>query len=333
MAPSVLVTGATGFIGKEVARALTAAGSRVRALVRGHDAASRVAALGIPALAHRGDLDDAASLATAVQGMDAVVHLAAIVDPALKANAPAVFRVNAERTVELARLARDAGIPRFVFVSSIAAVGFHAGVTTAETPCSPATPYGRSKREAELRVQALARPGFDVTVLRPPTVYGPGEAYNFLTWVRAIDGGLFRVIGSGENHFPLATTANVARAAVAAALGRLPAAIYMVADREPYTMNRIDSAIRRALGRAPNPFRIPALVAATAAGLNDALHRAAPRLPLVLGRDRLRTLTVDQRFHVEPLIAAGVGLDAPLEEWVELTVGDYRRRGLVGAAN
>jgi UDP-N-acetyl-alpha-D-quinovosamine dehydrogenase len=330
MAPSVLVTGATGFIGRDVARAIAAAGCPVRALVRGDDAATRIAALGIPAAAHRGDLDDAESLATAVRGIGCVVHLAAIVDPALQEDASAVFRVNATRTLELARLGREAGVRRFVFVSSIAAVGFHSGVTTAETPCSPLTPYGRAKREAELGVLLLAGPGFDVTVLRPPTVYGPGEAYNFLAWVRAVESGLFSVIGRGENHFPLATTANVARAASAAALGQLQTGIYMVADREAYTMNRIDAAIRRALGRSPSRLRVPIAVAAAGAALNDALHRASPRVPLVLGRARFRTLTVDQRFCVEPLLSAGVDLDAPLEEWVDMTVRDYRRRGLLG---
>src|SRR5262249_26024709 len=161
------------------------------------------------------------------------------------------------------------------------------------------------KREAELGVLSLAGPGFDVTVLRPPTVYGPGEAYNFLAWVRAVASGLFRVIGHGENHFPLATTANVARAASAAALGRLPTRIYMVGDREAYTMNRIDAAIRRALGRAPSRLRVPIVLATAGAALNDALHRATPRFPLVLGPARLRTLTVDQRFCVEPLLSAG----------------------------
>src|SRR5262245_14403823 len=195
MAASAIVTGATGFVGREVARAAAVAGCRVLALVRGNDAATRLAALDVPAVPHPGDLDDARSLAAAVSGMDAVVHLAALVDPERQSDASAVFRLNATRSIQLARLSRDAGVRRFVFVSSIAAVGFRSGITTADAPCSPVTVYGRAKREAEIGVLELARPGFDVTVLRPPTVYGAGESYNFLSWVRAVEGGLFRVIG------------------------------------------------------------------------------------------------------------------------------------------
>jgi len=240
--------------------------------------------------------------------------------------------VNRDLTVELGRAARDAGVRRFVFMSSIAAMGFWSGLATAESACHPETPYGRAKRDAEIAVLELERPRFGVVVLRPPTVYGPGEAYNFLAWVRAVDRGLFRIIGTGEIRFPLATTENVVRATVAAVDGALAPGIYLVADREPYTTNRIHHAILRALGRERGRIHLP-IEAATLAGFaNERLHRWIPRVPLVLTRARVRTLTVDQWFDLGPLLRHGVELDAPLEEWVELTVRDYARRGLIERA-
>ena len=265
----------------------------------------------------------------AIADAEVVVHLAALVDPALQSDAAAVFRVNRDLTLSLAAIAESAGVRRFVFVSSIAAMGFWSGIATPASECHPETPYGRAKRDAELELLRRARPGFDVFVLRPPTVYGPGEAYNFLAWVRAVDRGVFRVIGSGENRFPLATTENVARGLVAAAEGALAPGVHLVADREAYSVARIDAAIRGALGKPLTRLRIPVCVAALAGFVNEQLHRSLPGLPIVLTRARVRTLTVDQHFDLGALLRSGVELDAPLEDWVRRTVASYRQRGLI----
>jgi len=328
MALRVLVTGATGFVGVEAARALIRAGHRVTALVRGPEPGRRLEQVGVAALPLPGDLEDPGAMRSALADSDAVVHLAALVDPALQGDRHAVFRMNRDRTLELARIARGQGVRRFVFMSSIAAMGFRSGVARADSPCLPGTPYGQSKREAELGLLALRRSSFEPLVLRPPTVYGPGETYNFLAWARAVDRGLFRIVGRGDNHFPLATSANVARAVAAAVEGQLGFPVTLVADRDAYTLSRIDRALRGALGRGP-AVRIPKGAAAAAALANELAHGAWSRIPLVLGRARLRTLTVDQRFDVTPLLAAGVKLDAPLEEWVAMTIRDQRGRGLL----
>ena len=164
-------------------------------------------------------------------------------------------------------------------------------------------------------------------MLRPPTVHGPGERYNFLGWVRAVARGLFRPIGSGDNVFPLVSSANVARAIVASVEGKVPPGVHPLADPERYGVARIHRAIAKALEVSPPRFAIPRPFAEAFARVNDAV--APLGVPLILGRARLRTLTADQPFDVGSLLAAGVALTANLEADVRETVAEQRLAGLI----
>src|SRR5262249_35703651 len=161
-----------------------------------------------------------------------------------------------------------AGCKRFVFVSSIAAMGFRSRVATPSSDCEPVSPYGRAKLAAERALLDLNGNGVDVVVLRPPLVYGRGERYNFLNPVRAVDRGLFRIIGRGRNVMPLCTSDNAARVAREAALGRVAPGIHLVADDDQYSMLRIQRAICAALGRRVPRVRIPVPVANVMSILN-----------------------------------------------------------------
>src|ERR1035438_4176161 len=117
----IFLTGATGFVGNHVARALAAEGAQLRLLVR---KTSNLANLeGIAGETHVGDLSDPDSLKPALAGCDAVIHVAAdyrlwIPDPA------AMYRANVDGTRELLRMAREAGVPRVVYTSSVATMHF-----------------------------------------------------------------------------------------------------------------------------------------------------------------------------------------------------------------
>src|SRR5271156_2262265 len=118
----VFVTGATGFVGHHVARELAAQGASLRLLVR---KSSNLANLeGISGETHIGDLSDPASIAPALEGCDALMHVAAdyrlwIPDP------ESMYRANVDGTRELLRLAREANVARFVYTSSVATMHFH----------------------------------------------------------------------------------------------------------------------------------------------------------------------------------------------------------------
>jgi nucleoside-diphosphate-sugar epimerase len=190
----VLVTGAHGFVGSALARHLEASGRPVRRAVReGEGSPDEVAV---------GDIGATTDWRKALAGIDVVVHAAARVhqtDPRLARDVGAFRRVNRDGTVRLARQALDAGVRRFVFLSSIKVNGdrtepgrpFRAGDAPA-----PADAYGTSKLEAEQALADLARQGLEIVVIRPPLVYGPGVKANFRAMLRWIASGRPLPLGS-----------------------------------------------------------------------------------------------------------------------------------------
>lgn len=173
---TVLVTGATGFLGSHVAEALIAEGWTVRCTVRETSNLRWIESLPVERIT--ADVRSPENLATALEGAEVVVHSAGLT----RAKSDAEYqRVNAEGTQDLARAAVDAGVKRFVLVSSLAARGPDRGARdpSASTPGDrPTSAYGESKLAAERRLlQVLATAGGTVqgVILRPGGIYGPRD--------------------------------------------------------------------------------------------------------------------------------------------------------------
>ena len=173
----VFLTGATGFVGHHVARALAAQGADLRMLVRKTSNLSNLE--GISGETHVGDLAQPESLRAALAGCDAVVHVAA--DYRLWIRDPqAMYRANVDGTRDLLRLAREAGVRRFVYTSSVATMHFRTDglVINEDTPVSLADMIGhykRSKFMAEQQAIAAAQDGQQVVILNPTTPIGPND--------------------------------------------------------------------------------------------------------------------------------------------------------------
>jgi len=174
----VFLTGATGFVGSHVARAYVAEGADLRLLTR---ATSNLDAIeGLAAEVVVGDLRQPESLRSALRGCDALVHVAA--DYRLWVRDPKeMYAANVDGTRELLRIAREEGVAKVVYTSSVATMGFQAEATIVDetTPVALADmigAYKRSKFLAEQEAVAAARLGQHVMVLNPTTPIGPGDA-------------------------------------------------------------------------------------------------------------------------------------------------------------
>ena len=256
--PLALVTGASGFIGSHLAEGLLGEGFRVRALVRPDSSSQWLSGLDLELASGR--YDDQDSLEKAAQGADFIFHAAAA-----KSGSPeALRRANVDFPAALARAALRAnpGLKRFVFLSSQAAAGpaVSLGAPRRESDvCRPISDYGRSKLEAERLLAGLA--GLPLTVIRPPTVYGPRDR-DVLLYFKWIDRGIALLPGLRERYANLIYVADLVAGTIMAA--RSPAALggtYFLSDPQAYSWSRISQAIAQALGRRPVSLRVPLFLA------------------------------------------------------------------------
>lgn len=318
----VLVTGAAGFVGGHVARELLERGYRVRALVH----RSEELPAGVEAV--RGDLTDVASLERAAEGAAGVVHAAAMLDPI--ADEAEADRVNHRGTLALAKAARRAGARAFVFLSSQAALGYHAedGLVPPDAPPRPTTLYGKSKLAAERALANAELGGLRVVSLRPPTVYGPGERRNFLALTRAVDSGLFPIFGNGKNRMSTCWVGNVAAAAAWVLETKRAHGVLHVADEPVRSFREIVETLAWALGRSVLPLAVPLPLGRVAALGAEAVFGLARRSP-PLSRARLRTLTADSALDTRLTRELGFRSPHRFSEGVARTVAWYRDQGLL----
>ena len=190
---TIVVTGANGFVGSHLCRALQRKGMAYRAVVREGAQASP----GTAGLVRLPSLDAHTDWTTALQGATTVIHLAARVHQVQDTSADPLqaFRAtNLHATLQLARCAQKMGVQRFIFVSTVKVLGeetapdqpFRAG-----DPALPLDAYATSKHEAEQALRALVAGGsMELVIVRPPLVYGPGVRANFASLVRVVRRGI-----------------------------------------------------------------------------------------------------------------------------------------------
>lgn len=259
----VLVTGATGFVGPPLVRALAKAGYAVRAAGR---TAPRFDGGGIEPAAH-GDLGASPAWEPLLAGIDAVVHLAGIAHTGPGVADARYDRINHIATAELAAAARRAGVQRFVLLSSIRAQSGPAAahVLTEADPPQPTDAYGCSKLAAEVAVRAA---GVPYTILRPVLIYGPGVKGNLATLARLAALPVPLPFGALTARRSLLGIDNLISAVLFVL--RAPAAAnetYVVCDPEPISVAGIFAAYRAGLGRRRALFPVPGSIIKAVAGL------------------------------------------------------------------
>jgi nucleoside-diphosphate-sugar epimerase len=317
---TVLVTGATGFIGSHLVEQLLESGLRVRVL-------TRPAARAKNALSDSPNLERFAAPLT-VEGMTraaigcaVVYHLAGIT----RASSEAEFMwVNAEGTRAAAVGAQRSGA-RLVYVSSLAAAGTGTPDAPRHVSDSPApiTAYGRSKLEGEVRVRET--PDLEFAILRPPGVYGERDT-DFLFAFQAAKYGLFPVLGNPERSYTLVYAHDLVRSIIAC--GSSPAAVgntYFAGNPRPVAWKAILETIATVSGKTYKPLKLPDFALEVAAGAGE-LWRVFGQTGLI---NRSRQADLQAPGWVCDVSAAerdlGVICDTPLNTGFAQTLDWYKR--------
>lgn len=255
----VLVTGASGFVGRAACAGLAASGHAVRAGVRRHGAST----LGADEEVVLGDLARPDDRRTLLSGVEVVVHLAARVHVMRESatDPDAAFEVaNVAATLALARQAAEVGVRRLVFLSSIKVNGEGAQAPYRESdPPAPWDAYAKSKWRAEQGLRELAsETGLEVVVLRPPLVYGPGVGANFLRLLRAVERGWPLPFGRVDNRRSLLFLGNLVDA-IRVCLTHPDAAgkTYLVSDGEDLSSAELIRRMARAMGKPARLLPLP----------------------------------------------------------------------------
>ena len=290
----VLITGATGFIGGAVvARAL-------------HDPTLEVWGSEQSVVAHgkvsvdptfSRDLAPDTDWAEAVSGVEAVVHTAARVhvmndvarDPIVEYR-----RINVEGTLSLARQAVDAGVRRFIFISSIKVNGEHTlpdRPFTADDVPKPADPYGESKYEAEAGLRRLSKEsGLELVIIRPVVVYGPGVKANFLSMLRWVHRGVPLPLGAIHNKRSLLALDNLVDLIMTCL--RHPSAAnqtFLVSDDDDLSTTTLLRRVARSLDRPARLIPVPPSVlggVARVLGKADLAQRLCGSLQVDIAKTR-----------------------------------------------
>jgi nucleoside-diphosphate-sugar epimerase len=294
---TVLVTGATGFIGGHLARHLLDRGHPARAMVRREN--PNLAQAGIELT--RGDITDQDAARAAVEGVDAVFHLAAQRD--VWGTPESVYhKVNVEGTLNLLRASATAGVQRFVFCSSVGVARYPGNLKADETlphvQASSQTSYHDTKAQAEQAVMAAARTGeVPALIVRPVITYGPGDRTGMITQLlERLANGRFLLVGDGHNHVDLAYIDDMIDGMVLAWERGTVGRAYILSGPQPVTMHEVLAAAHAALGQeGPSRFYLPAGLAYFLAGWAERVWGAWGGRPPVT-RDAVATLAVDRGF-------------------------------------
>jgi nucleoside-diphosphate-sugar epimerase len=302
---TVLLTGASGYIGPHVAKRLESSGYRVRLLLR--RASAQFA--GTETFIVR-DFDDLDQVRPALANCSAVIHLAGrahvfhehAADPAA-----AYRRANTDITLVLAKAAREAGVARFVFMSTVKVYGEDfARPRTERDPTTPQDDYGRTKLDAELGLKAICDGGdMSYTVVRSPMVYGPDCTGNVRRLAKLIRTGLPMPLGSVRNRRSIVAVDNLADVLVRCARDAAAAnETFLVGDGAPVSTPELIRGLASGL-KAPArlmPFPPAALeLLARLAGRGEEVRRLTGSLEFDISH-------LKSRLGWQPVIATDAAL-------------------------
>ena len=252
----ILVTGASGFIGKRLCKVIEERGGVVYRVTRDINATNRI---------RIGEFDENTNWTEVLRGFDCIVHLAArvhVMNEHSQHPLGEYMRVNVMATLNLARQAASAGVRRLIFISTIKVNGEqtcpHQPFNEADTP-EPVGPYAISKWEAEKGLQRIgAETKLEIVIIRPPLVYGPGVRANFRSLMMLLDYNFPLPLGGINNKRSMIALDNLVDMIIVCM--DHPAAVnelFLASDGEDLSLSELLQRLGDALGKPAKMFSIP----------------------------------------------------------------------------
>lgn len=323
----VLVTGATGFTGGHLVRALAEDGYQVRSIVR---TASKARDLPVGVDVREADITNPAEVARAMEGVGTVYHLAAAYREASHRE-EGYWRVNVGATRNLLEAAAAAGVERFVHCSTVGVHGHIAEPPADETAAyAPGDAYQRTKCEAEIMALSYARNrGLPLTVARPTAIYGPGDR-RLLKMFRMVAKGTFVMLGKRDSYYHMVYVDDLIQGL--RLLGSHPAAVgevFILGGDRYYPLQTIAGMIADLLGVRRPWLRLPAAPFQLAGSLCEAICVPFGIEPPIYRR-RVDFFTKSRAFSIEKARRIlGYNPRVPIETGLRHTLDWYLRSGLV----
>jgi predicted dehydrogenase/nucleoside-diphosphate-sugar epimerase len=336
-APTVFVTGATGFMGSHLVDRLTDQGAEVRALVRPGSKLNHLKTLNIDWV--EGDLKDATTLTRAMEGCDIVYHCAATTSGSWSD----YLAGTVQGTRHVLEASVDARIKRLVYISSLSVYPVnqfaqHASITE-DAPLEPHPEqrgyYTQSKVEAEkLVIASREREALPIVILRPGTIYGPRGKVFFPRIGYGFRNRVFVILGRGNNILPLTYIENVVDAICLAGSREVAAGhIYNIVDDDPITQYEYLIEFLRSTGLTAFTVRVPLTAVSLLVSLLEAQASLARHAPL-LSRYRLISATKDVRYNTSHANAhLGWKPNVSLQEGLKRTFEWYNALAKTAHAN
>ncbi|MDZ7837933.1 MAG: NAD-dependent epimerase/dehydratase family protein [Actinomycetota bacterium] len=292
----VMVTGATGFVGGNLALTLAKRGYRVRALVRDLARANNLEKAGIHLV--QGDIVNRAQVEEAARDVHTIYHIAALYRSARYPD-DIYKQVNVEGTRNIVTSAKKSGVQRLVHCSTIGVHGDIKSVPGDEnSPFDPGDIYQQTKLEGEMVVQEAIKEGLPATIFRPSGVYGPGDM-RLLKIFESIHLGRFRIIGTGKALYHLIYIDDLVEGIILC--GEKPEAVgqtYILAGPQYTTITELSRKVASAVNRKLPPGKLPLRPLKVAAAICEGLYRPFGLEP-PLYRRRLDFFYKNRAFSID----------------------------------
>lgn len=322
----VLVTGGNGFLGAHLTETLLKKGYEVSVLARKTSQLDNLDFSGYQIV--EGSLDDLASLSQAVKGQDFIFHCAGLIRAR---NRDEFFEVNHLGTKKLLEAVAKANpnLSRFIYVSSAAAAGpsLDGKPKKESDECHPINPYGESKWKGEITTLAF-KDKFPITIIRPPTIYGPKDKGMFPFFSLASK-GFYPLIGMDDSFVNIICVFHLAEGIIKAAEEpKATGEIFFLAEKRIYSWREAGLIIAAACGKKGRALRIPKWFLFAAAGVNEFSWNIFGQAALI---SHDKAVDLSQKYWICDVSKAerifGYETNYPLPQGAKLTFDWYKKAG------